>query len=214
MKIFCISIYNENYSFFKKNGLVSVGLGNNNFDKCWINDKFEKDISIKNKNFGEYTFHYKLWKNLLNEYKDEKWIGFCTYRRFWVNKNFPTPKNKEELSYSILKEAPTEWDEYDCILAEPIVLGKQKFMKLFKKNISFDIIYIDGSHNGEDILSDAIESYKLLNIGGIIIFDDVVNSNKNISIQSYKGFEKFCETFNKRLKVLYLKNIAVVKKIK
>ena len=86
--------------------------------------------------------------------------------------------------------------------------------ELLKKNISFDIIYIDGSHNGEDILSDAIESYKLLNIGGIIIFDDVVNSNKNISIQSYKGFEKFCETFNKRLKVLYLKNIAVVKKIK
>ena len=86
--------------------------------------------------------------------------------------------------------------------------------ELLKKNISFDIIYIDGSHNGEDILSDAIESYKLLNIGGIIIFDDVVNSNKNISIQSYEGFEKFCETFNKRLKVLYLKNIAVVKKIK
>ena len=137
MKIFCISIYNENYSFFKKNGLVSVGLGNNNFDECWINDKFEKDISIKNKNFGEYTFHYKLWKNLLNDYKDEKWIGFCTYRRFWVNKNFPTPKNKEELSYSILKEAPTEWDEYDCILAEPIVLGKQKFMKLFKNNFTY-----------------------------------------------------------------------------
>ena len=43
--------------------------------------------------------------------------------------------------------------------------------ELLKKNISFDIIYIDGSHNGEDILSDAIESYKLLNIGGIIIFD-------------------------------------------
>ena len=69
--------------------------------------------------------------------KSFKWIGFCTYRRFWVNKNFPTPKNKEELSYSILKEAPTEWDEYDCILAEPIVLGKQKFMKLFKNNFTY-----------------------------------------------------------------------------
>ena len=28
--------------------------------------------------------------------------------------------------------------------------------KLFKQNKSFDFIYIDGSHNGEDILSDAI----------------------------------------------------------
>jgi predicted O-methyltransferase YrrM len=85
---------------------------------------------------------------------------------------------------------------------------------LLNKNVYFDLIYIDGSHNGEDILSDAIESYKLLNIGGIIIFDDVVNANQNISIQSYKGFEKFCEIYKKNLKILYLKNIAVVKKIK
>ena len=83
-----------------------------------------------------------------------------------------------------------------------------------KKNFYFDFIYIDGSHNGEDVLSDAIESYKLLNIEGLIIFDDVVNANKNISIQSYIGFEKFCQIYKKKIKVLYLKNIAVVKKIK
>ena len=85
--------------------------------------------------------------------------------------------------------------------------------ELLKKELFFDFIYIDGSHNGEDILSDAIESYKLLNIGGIMIFDDVVNVNKNISIQSYIGFEKFCEIYKKKIEVLYLKNIAVVKKI-
>ena len=86
--------------------------------------------------------------------------------------------------------------------------------ELLKKNISFDIIYIDGSHNGEDILSDALESYKLLNTNGIIIFDDIVNANKNINVQSYKGFEKFCEIHGNKLQILYLKNIAVVKKIK
>jgi hypothetical protein len=63
-------------------------------------------------------------------------------------------------------------------------------------------------------LCDAIESYKLLNIKGIIIFDDIVNENKNISIQSYVGLEKFCEIYKKQIKVLYLKNIAVVIKIK
>ena len=86
--------------------------------------------------------------------------------------------------------------------------------ELLQKKKLFDIIYIDGSHNGEDILSDAIESYKLLNLRGILIFDDVVNANKNINIQSYIGFEKFCEIYRKKIKVLYLKNIAVVKKIK
>ena len=38
----------------------------------------------------------------------------------------------KELGDSILREVPTEWNDYDCILAEPIVLGKQKLMKLLK----------------------------------------------------------------------------------
>ena len=87
--------------------------------------------------------------------------------------------------------------------------------ELLKKRIYFDFIYIDGSHNGEDILSDAIESYKLLNMGGIMIFDDIVNANKNISVYNHtqvlKVFVRFTAT---NLQVLYLKNIAVVKKIK
>ena len=86
--------------------------------------------------------------------------------------------------------------------------------EILKKDIFFDRIYIDGSHNGEDILSDAIESYKMLNPGGILIFDDVVNSSRHINIQSYTGFEKFCEIYKKNIKILYLKNIAVVKKTK
>ena len=86
--------------------------------------------------------------------------------------------------------------------------------ELLKKEQSFDFIYIDGSHNGEDILSDAIESYKLLNTEGLIIFDDVVNTNTNISIQSYTGFEKFCQIYKNQIKVLYLRNIAVIKKIR
>ena len=137
MKIFCISIYNENYSFFKKNNFIPVGLGNNHFDKNWVSDKFKNDISHKNRNFGEYTFHYKLWKNSLTKEETHEWIGFCTYRRFWVNKNFSIPRNMKELSSAILKEVPSEWDTFDCILAEPIVLGKQKLMKLLKNNFRY-----------------------------------------------------------------------------
>ena len=78
MKTFCISIYNENYSFFEKNNLIPVGLGSNYFGEEWINDKFENDISSKNINFGEYSFHYRLWKDFLLKKKDYKWIGFCS----------------------------------------------------------------------------------------------------------------------------------------
>jgi len=85
--------------------------------------------------------------------------------------------------------------------------------ELLRMKLTFDVIYIDGSHNGEDILGDGIESYKLIKTNGIIIFDDIVNENKNINIQSYVGFQKFCEIYKKKIKILYLRNIAVVKKI-
>ena len=85
--------------------------------------------------------------------------------------------------------------------------------EILRTNLSFDIIYIDGSHNGEDILSDGIESYKLLSLGGLIIFDDISNYNKNITIQAYEGFQKFCEIHKNKIKIQYLGNIAIVKKV-
>ena len=37
---------------------------------------------------------------------------------------------------------------------------------------SFDIIYIDGSHDQNQVMIDAMMSYKLLDYGGVIVFDD------------------------------------------
>lgn len=37
---------------------------------------------------------------------------------------------------------------------------------------SFDIIYIDGSHEQNQVMIDALLSYKLLDYGGLIVFDD------------------------------------------
>ena len=48
MKIFCLSIYNENYKLFKELNLIPVGLGNENFKDGWLNDKGTFNISEKN----------------------------------------------------------------------------------------------------------------------------------------------------------------------
>jgi hypothetical protein len=37
---------------------------------------------------------------------------------------------------------------------------------------SYDIIYIDGSHEADDVLEDAVLSHRLLKKGGVLIFDD------------------------------------------
>ena len=40
------------------------------------------------------------------------------------------------------------------------------------KGRKFDFIYIDGSHTRDDVFVDALLSWKLLNVNGVLIFDD------------------------------------------
>jgi len=37
---------------------------------------------------------------------------------------------------------------------------------------TFDVIYIDGSHQAPDVLTDAVMAFQLLRVGGLMIFDD------------------------------------------
>ena len=85
--------------------------------------------------------------------------------------------------------------------------------KLLRKNMNFDFIYIDGSHNGEDILSDAIEAFKILKKGGLIFFDDFLQYELNRKIQSYVGIEKFLELYSNDLQIVFFQNNLVVKKV-
>ena len=184
------------------------------FSQKWFLNNFEifhhylpKDLA---KNFsyleiGSYEGLSAL--NILSNYKNSK----VTVIDLWGESNINSESlnvNFNEVENRFLKNL--EGYKYNKIKNDSVIALRE----LLKKNFIFDFIYIDGSHNGEDILSDAIESYKLLNIGGYIIFDDVVNVNRNINIQSYVGFEKFCQIYKKEIKILYLKNIAVIKKIK
>lgn len=43
---------------------------------------------------------------------------------------------------------------------------------VFSHTDYFDFIYIDGSHQAADVLSDAVNAFKLLRPGGIMCFDD------------------------------------------
>ena len=74
--------------------------------------------------------------------------------------------------------------------------------KLLKENVHFDFIYIDGSHNGEDILSDAIEAFKILKVNGLMFFDDFLQHDDNRILQSYVGIDKFLSLYSlgKRVK--------------
>lgn len=44
--------------------------------------------------------------------------------------------------------------------------------ELLDEQQKFDVIYVDGSHFADDVLTDAISAWRLLEQGGLLIFDD------------------------------------------
>ena len=48
----------------------------------------------------------------------------------------------------------------------------QVLPQLLDEQQKFDVIYVDGSHFADDVLTDAINAWRLLQKGGILIFDD------------------------------------------
>lgn len=113
----------------KKLNYVPVGLKNKNFSKEWVTDNTLDNISEKNPYYGEYTFYYWYWKNLLKNKKENEWVGFCSYRELWGKKK--NIKDKTSIN-SLLEYLPKEWENYEVIIGEPTILNKPKFIKVLK----------------------------------------------------------------------------------
>ena len=129
LKIYCMSLQNSHYKTIKDLGYVPVGLRYNDFSNSWLRDNTGINITNKNPYYGEYTFYYWFWKNLLKQKKDNEWVGFCSYREFWGNNN--KIKN-DKLHDLVIKNYNPNWSNYDAIIGEPIFVGSTKFMKIIK----------------------------------------------------------------------------------
>jgi len=135
LNMFCLTLEPNHYKFIKELGYKPVGLGSNFFDKSWYTDKSNINISKKNKNYGEYTYHYWLWKNSLDNL-DDSWIGFCQYRKFWSLVDYKAEDiNFNSLTNQVLKEIPEEFNKYDSILGQPMYVNQWKIMKFIKKGL-------------------------------------------------------------------------------
>jgi hypothetical protein len=85
----------------------------------------------------------------------------------------------------------------------------------FKKNTkTFDLIYIDGSHRAEDVFNDAIESYKVLNKGGILFFDDFLGPQTFENDGPINGIALFLKKINSNdLKLIFVNSQVAFLKI-
>lgn len=57
----------------------------------------------------------------------------------------------------------------DQVLAELITEGHSG---------TFDFVYVDGSHQAPDVLTDVVLAFKLCKVGGVIAFDDYLRAEK------------------------------------
>jgi len=69
---------------------------------------------------------------------------------------------------------------------------------------SFDIIYIDGSHDAPDVLEDAVLAHRLLKAGGMLMFDDYTwNLKVPLLRRPEAAIEAFAFFFGGRLEVVH-----------
>jgi len=63
----------------------------------------------------------------------------------------------------------------------------------------FDMIYIDGNHEPEYVLEDAVLSFRKLKVGGIMIFDDYCWGGPDMT---KRGIDGFLSGYHKRITIL------------
>jgi hypothetical protein len=149
--IYCLCLNEKNLSVVKKLGYEPVGLGNGSFSSEWVRDNTLNNISSKNRYYGEYTFHYWFWKNILPKISDNKWVGFCAHRDFWSNKsdlkgnkNFKVNKenipniilnNDINFGNHVLRQIPEEWNSFDTVIGKHMYINNLQFSKLIKHGL-------------------------------------------------------------------------------
>jgi predicted O-methyltransferase YrrM len=125
------------------------------------------------------------------EHKQENIDMKSVERRF--DRNVGIAKSKCNFSIDIIKRKGYSSDQLVELLHE----GHQK---------SFDLIYIDGSHTAADVLLDALLSFKLLRVGGMMIFDDYLyhSINEKLLEAPKIGIDAFTSTHFDKIEILRL----------
>jgi predicted O-methyltransferase YrrM len=74
---------------------------------------------------------------------------------------------------------------------------------IYNKHKDFDLIYIDASHYSVDVLTDAVLSFNLLKVGGMMILDDYLWSDKeNIVFYPKIAIDCFTNIFSQHIKLI------------
>lgn len=77
----------------------------------------------------------------------------------------------------------------------------------------FDLIYVDGHHEGRHVLEDAIWAIRLLKVGGLLIFDDYPYQPAGVTQPPQPAIDAFLLLWSDCLTVLHQEAQVIVRKI-
>ena len=79
---------------------------------------------------------------------------------------------------------------------------------------SFDIIYIDGSHDAADCLEDAVLAWRLLKAEGVLIFDNYLTNASafEIGTKPMTAIDTFMGTFGKHFDIVHCDFQVILRK--
>ena len=156
LKIFCMTAKRLNVLEKLPSYITPFGLGNSEYPNNWLSEKTGENISHLNKFYGELSGMYWLWKNYINKINDYKWIGFCQYRRLWLNELYNSKQklNPSSLYSNLLKPNNNIFSSTEAILLQPTIITRQnlreQFDTLYGKNILNECLEFVDNKNKDD----------------------------------------------------------------
>lgn len=89
----------------------------------------------------------------------------------------------------------------------------QSFYHASAKPDSYDLVYIDGSHRSDDVIVDAVNCFKMLKDGGILIFDDYFWTYYEAELENpASAINAFLRMKRHRLEILSFDDQLIVRK--
>lgn len=86
------------------------------------------------------------------------------------------------------------------------MMSNSFFLKIEYKD-NFDLIYVDGAHDYDSVIKDALNAFIFLKKDGLLIFDDFLRN------QTHEAIMKFFEDYKESLKIIFVYGQIIFKKI-
>lgn len=206
-------------------GLLTVRLAKIRFK----NESILFHQRIQGKKFSQFWFldHYPVWVYIFKrtDFKPKtileigSWEGLST---LFLTEHFPDAQlicvdtwegseENAEVPAHLLGRFQSNLSAHSERITPFLGKSREYFSSVSKT--TFDLVFIDGSHESKDVALDGREAWGNLNIGGVMIFDDYFwNYYDDVARNPMSAVNEFVARFSKEVEILHVGYQVFLKK--